>query len=86
MYPKFQISSAFLKFLGLAIGNGLSDPENQLLYSSYLYQLGLIDDAGRTQFEDAEKVTKEHIEKYKTTQLRIISSILRRHRILVLIL
>lgn len=56
---------AHLNFSGLAIGNGLSDPENQLLYSSYLYQLGLIDDSGRTQFENAEKVTKDHIEKYK---------------------
>ncbi|KAK9877392.1 hypothetical protein WA026_017788 [Henosepilachna vigintioctopunctata] len=28
---------------GLSIGNGLSDPENQLKYGDYLYQLGLID-------------------------------------------
>lgn len=28
---------------GLSIGNGLSDPEHQLKYGVYLYQLGLID-------------------------------------------
>ncbi|KAJ8964489.1 hypothetical protein NQ314_004776 [Rhamnusium bicolor] len=28
---------------GLSIGNGLSDPEHQLKYSDYLYQIGLID-------------------------------------------
>ncbi|KAK4875529.1 hypothetical protein RN001_011951 [Aquatica leii] len=28
---------------GLAIGNGLCDPENQLGYAEYLYQIGLID-------------------------------------------
>lgn len=28
---------------GISIGNGLSDPVNQLKYSDYLYQIGLID-------------------------------------------
>lgn len=28
---------------GISIGNGLSDPEHQLKYSDYLYQIGLID-------------------------------------------
>ncbi|XP_055838252.1 venom serine carboxypeptidase-like [Episyrphus balteatus] len=28
---------------GVAIGNGLSDPQNQLNYGDYLYQLGLLD-------------------------------------------
>ncbi|XP_072934775.1 venom serine carboxypeptidase-like [Epargyreus clarus] len=28
---------------GIAIGNGLCDPEHQLVYSTYLYQIGLID-------------------------------------------
>ncbi|KAK5644823.1 hypothetical protein RI129_006123 [Pyrocoelia pectoralis] len=36
--PKFKIN-----LQGLAIGNGLCDPENQLLYGDYLYQIGLID-------------------------------------------
>lgn len=50
---------------GLAIGNGLCDPENQLLYSDYLYQLGLIDRNGRTQFQLYEKKTRELIKQKK---------------------
>ncbi|KAF5279192.1 hypothetical protein FQR65_LT03439 [Abscondita terminalis] len=33
---------------GLAIGNPHSDPENQLGYAEYMYQLGLIDTHGKT--------------------------------------
>lgn len=40
---------------GLAIGNGLSDPVNQLKYGDYLYQLGLIDTNGLQTFHDVEK-------------------------------
>lgn len=40
---------------GLAIGNGLCDPGNQLVYGDYLYQLGLIDSNGRDTFHEYEK-------------------------------
>lgn len=40
---------------GLAIGNGLSDPRHQLKYSSYLYQLGLIDLNGEKLMHDLEQ-------------------------------
>lgn len=39
---------------GLAIGNGLCDPENQLKYSYYLYQLGLIDMNAQKMLHDIE--------------------------------
>lgn len=39
---------------GMAIGNGLSDPVNQLKYGDYLYQLGLIDENGLEAFHKAE--------------------------------
>lgn len=32
-----------INFKGLAIGNGLIDPTNQMVYSEFFYQLGLID-------------------------------------------
>lgn len=35
---------------GLTIGNGLSDPVHQFDYGDYLYQLGLIDSNGLSQF------------------------------------
>lgn len=50
---------------GLAIGNGLCDPENQLLYSDYLYQLGLIDRNGKAQFQLYEKKGREFIKQNK---------------------
>lgn len=40
---------------GLAIGNGLCDPEHQLKYGDYLYQLGLIDSKGRNVFHKYEE-------------------------------
>ncbi|GJQ71735.1 hypothetical protein Trydic_g11428 [Trypoxylus dichotomus] len=39
---------------GLAIGNGLCDPVNQLKYSDYLYQLGLIDINAQKMLHDIE--------------------------------
>lgn len=39
---------------GLTIGNGFTDPENQLKYSDYLYQLGLIDLNMKQTFENYE--------------------------------
>lgn len=40
---------------GLAMGNGFTDPINQLKYGDYLYQLGLIDDRGLAIFHEYEK-------------------------------
>ncbi|XP_059613404.1 venom serine carboxypeptidase [Phlebotomus argentipes] len=44
-----------INFQGMAIGNGLSDPQHQLKYGDYLFQLGLIDAHGRDQFHEYEK-------------------------------
>ncbi|KAJ6644320.1 Venom serine carboxypeptidase [Pseudolycoriella hygida] len=40
---------------GLAMGNGLSDPVNQINYGEYLYQLGLIDTNGLNMFNEHQK-------------------------------
>lgn len=50
---------------GLAIGNGLTDPENQLLYGDYLYQLGLIDANGRDLFHQYEQKGRDLIKQKK---------------------
>ncbi|KAG5880356.1 Venom serine carboxypeptidase [Gonioctena quinquepunctata] len=47
---------------GIAIGNGLSDPENQLVYSDYLYQIGLVDSNGRKKIHDLEQLGKLYIQ------------------------
>ncbi|KAL0818605.1 hypothetical protein ABMA28_009038 [Loxostege sticticalis] len=48
---------------GIAIGNGLSDPEHQLLYGKYLYQIGLIDWNQAKVFEEYENRTVNFIQK-----------------------
>ncbi|XP_076679453.1 venom serine carboxypeptidase [Andrena cerasifolii] len=50
---------------GLAIGNGLTDPENQLVYGDYLYQLGLIDANGRDLFHKYEDQGRSLIKQKK---------------------
>lgn len=50
---------------GIAIGNGLTDPVNQLLYGDYLYQLGLIDFNGRNEFHNYEKQGRDFINQSK---------------------
>ncbi|XP_035733667.1 venom serine carboxypeptidase-like [Vespa mandarinia] len=50
---------------GLAIGNGFTDPEHQLLYGDYLYQLGIIDLNGKNLFQQYEKKTCNLIEQKK---------------------
>lgn len=50
---------------GLAIGNGLTDPGNQLMYGDYLYQLGLIDLNGRDAFHMYEKKGRDLIQQKK---------------------
>lgn len=44
---------------GMAIGNGLSDPTNQLHYGEYLYQLGLIDINAKAKFDEEEQAAAE---------------------------
>lgn len=50
---------------GIAIGNGLSDPEHQLVYGKYLYQLGLIDWNQAKTFEEYENKTINFIKQKK---------------------
>lgn len=50
---------------GIAIGNGLSDPEHQLLYGKYLYQIGLIDSNQAKVFEKYENKTIDFIKQNK---------------------
>ncbi|XP_047518088.1 venom serine carboxypeptidase [Pieris napi] len=43
IHKKNQNAQLKINLKAIAIGNGLSDPEHQLLYSKYLYQIGLLD-------------------------------------------
>ncbi|XP_043467317.1 venom serine carboxypeptidase [Leptopilina heterotoma] len=61
---------------GLAIGNGLTDPENQLVYGDYLYQLGLIDLNGRNTFNLYEKKARDFIQQKKFNEAADIFDLL----------
>jgi len=52
-------------FAGLAIGNGLCDPEHMLKYGDYLYQIGLIDLNARTVFHEMENRAIKYIQEKK---------------------
>ncbi|VVC29668.1 Serine carboxypeptidase, serine active site,Serine carboxypeptidases, histidine active [Cinara cedri] len=54
-------ASVKINFKGLAIGNGLIDPTNQMVYSEFLYQHGLIDEGGKQRFEDLENAARSRI-------------------------
>lgn len=49
--PSAQVK---INLRGLAIGNGYSDPLNQLDYGDYLYQIGLIDGNAKDRFDKDE--------------------------------
>lgn len=57
---------------GLAIGNGLSDPYNQLLYSDYLYQIGLLDFNGRDEFKKYEQQARDLISQKKWAEAFVL--------------
>ncbi|XP_025835544.1 venom serine carboxypeptidase-like [Agrilus planipennis] len=50
---------------GLSIGNGLCDPENQIYYDDYLYQLGLIDLNSKSQLRKIEEQGVNYIKNKK---------------------
>jgi hypothetical protein len=52
-------------FAGLAIGNGLCDPEHMLKYGDYLYQIGLIDLNARAIFHEMENLGIKYIQEKK---------------------
>lgn len=47
-------SAQKINLKGISIGNGLCDPEYQMAYSDYLYQIGLIDTIGKRIFEQKQ--------------------------------
>ncbi|CAG9126297.1 unnamed protein product [Plutella xylostella] len=62
IHKKNPTAKVKINLKGVAIGNGLSDPEHQLVYGKYLYQLGLIDWNGAKQFQDYEAETVKFIQ------------------------
>ncbi|CAH0394673.1 unnamed protein product [Bemisia tabaci] len=50
-----------IRLEAIAIGNGLIDPYHMMHYSDYMYQLGMIDDNGRTELQGLESETRKNI-------------------------
>lgn len=65
IHEKNPSAKVKINLKGLAIGNGLTDPINQLNYGDYLYQLGLIDFNGRNQFHGYEQQARQFINQSK---------------------
>ncbi|CAH1392265.1 unnamed protein product [Nezara viridula] len=61
IYNNNKINKQKINLKGLAIGDGYSDPENMLIYSDYLYQLGIVDANTREILKQKEAKTVEHI-------------------------
>ncbi|KAF5290217.1 hypothetical protein FQA39_LY14771 [Lamprigera yunnana] len=57
---------------GLVIGNGFSDPIHQVGYGKYLYQIGLIDTAGKKVMEEYEAKGVEYIKNKEYEKARHI--------------
>lgn len=62
IHKKNPTATVKINMKGVAIGNGLSDPEHQLVYGKYLNQIGLIDWNQAKVFEEYENKTKEYIQ------------------------
>ncbi|XP_060528286.1 venom serine carboxypeptidase-like [Cylas formicarius] len=54
--------SNIINLKGLAIGDGLSDPKTQLVYSDQLYHFGLVDENGREIIKEYERRYLDAIE------------------------
>lgn len=62
IYKNNPSAKVKINLQGLAIGNGLSDPVNQLKYGDYLYQIGLIDSNCQEQINNYEQQGIKYIE------------------------
>lgn len=61
IHQKNPTAPVKINLKGITIGNGLSDPEHQLVYGKYLYQIGLIDWNQAKVFQEYENKTLQHI-------------------------
>lgn len=62
IYKNNPSAKVKINLQGLTIGNGLSDPENQLKYGDYLYQIGLIDSNAQTLVKNYEQQGVKYIQ------------------------
>ncbi|XP_041972252.1 venom serine carboxypeptidase [Aricia agestis] len=68
IHKKNPTAAFKINLKAIAIGNGLSDPEHQLVYSKYLYQIGLLDWNQAKIFSDTESKAVDLIKNKKWDQ------------------
>ncbi|KPI98941.1 Venom serine carboxypeptidase [Papilio xuthus] len=76
IHKKNPTANIKINLKALAIGNGLSDPEHQLVYSKYLYQIGLLDWNQANTFREYEMKGIEYIQKKQWSKASEIFDIL----------
>ena len=72
---------------GIAIGDGLTDPANQMDYGEFLFQTGLLDEEDTKAVEDITEKAKESIRQGKWEQASDVSTLretLRSERLLII--
>ncbi|KAL1449290.1 hypothetical protein WDU94_000497 [Cyamophila willieti] len=65
IHVKNPIAKDKINLKGIAIGSGMCDPVNMMMYSSYLYQIGLVDDNGKKMIQHKEKEAVRLIQEEK---------------------
>ncbi|XP_031352326.1 venom serine carboxypeptidase-like isoform X2 [Photinus pyralis] len=67
IHKKNPVAKLKINLQGLGIGNGFSDPVNQIKYSDYLYQTGLIDmnDKKKMEAQEQKIIDLIHLEKWE---------------------
>nr|XP_018897587.1 PREDICTED: venom serine carboxypeptidase-like [Bemisia tabaci] len=61
IYRQNQASTFKINLCGLMLGNAWVDPAHMLDFSSYLYKLGLIDEAAKRSFREKQDEMRAHI-------------------------
>lgn len=62
IYKRNAVEEFQINLQGLLIGDGLTDPENQISeLGNYLYEIGFVDDEGREQFSKLQNETVDYI-------------------------
>ncbi|XP_026755118.2 venom serine carboxypeptidase-like [Galleria mellonella] len=65
IHEKNKRAKTKINMQGLAIGNGFTDPKFQMVYSEYIYQIGLIDWNQKKLLKNIEKDIVEYIKQNK---------------------
>ena len=65
----------YMPLKGLAIGDGLSDPINQMAYGDFLFQVGLVDENDRDSLIRMSQITNQYIRQGRWSEATEVSKL-----------